>query len=211
MNGADELAHQVKHAAQQQTGDYRPFAFGHIATWSATQGVRLIIPSMRDEAGNPVLTGWMPLGSMFAGGAWGMQIAPLGGATLQNPTAGELCIVAIMDKTNGLMATLCLAYNQVNTAPFPNLQPGEIGIMGKSGSSMQFKKNGDVDLSAIGNINIVVASAKNILIGAGGTLLALVNSMFQAFFNAHVHSNSGAGPPTVMMPDNNLTTVVQAQ
>ena len=158
----DELHHQIKHAAQQQQGDYRPFVFGHIATYSATQGVRLIIPSLRDEANNPVLTGWMPLGNTFSGKAWGFQAAPLGGATYENPTAGELCIVAIMDRTQGLMACLCGVYNTVNTPPFPAMQPGELGAMANSGSFVYLKADNSIQIDTSKNNGVV-----NINCGSG--------------------------------------------
>jgi hypothetical protein len=45
----------------------------------------------------------------------------------------------------------------------------------------------------------------------GGTALAIVNSLFEAFFNAHVHSSSGAGPPTIPMSSTLLTQNFKAQ
>jgi phage baseplate assembly protein gpV len=183
----DELAHQIKHASQQQSGDYWPFVFGHIATYDPTQGVRLIVPSWRDEAGNPVLTNWMPLGSSFAGNGWGVQVAPMGGATFENPTGGEQCIIAVMNQEQGLKAVLCGAFNQVNTVPFSDLNPGEIGIMAESGSFMRFHEDNSVELNtensdgainfncgsgnvAVNTTGMVAVTAPSVQIGNGGAL-----------------------------------------
>lgn len=56
----------------------------------------------------------------------------------------------------------------------------------------------------------VDAPAVNLQNG-GAALLKLVNETFMTLFNAHVHSSSGAGAPTVPMTVANLTTYTKAE
>jgi hypothetical protein len=148
MSGVDELTHQIKHAAAQQEGPWRPSLYGHVASYDpATHRVRLVIPSLDDGDGNYVLTGWMPLGTMMAGAGWGVQIAPLGGATIANPTGGELCRVSLIERNYGAAVCAEMVFNQVNTPPFTDLQGGEMGIKALSGSFLRFHASGQVELN----------------------------------------------------------------
>jgi hypothetical protein len=170
MTGPQELSHQIKHQSAQQDGGFAPFTFGHIATYDPKQGVRLYIPSMRDEDDNPSLSSWMPLSSMFAGNGWGVQVAPMGGATAQNPTAGELCVIGVLSPQRGLMAALCSIYNTVNLPPFPDLKAGEFGMMSKKGSFMRFHDTGDVEFNLpVGNLIATVATGNLVASAPQGT------------------------------------------
>jgi phage gp45-like len=159
---ANEFLHNVKFAAQQQTEDYAPFVYGHIASYDPlTHRVRLILPSIRNEDGTPVLTSWMPLGSM-GGAGWGIQIAPMGGATQQNPTQGELCIVQRLDRTQGIQVCASMIWNQVNQPPFTTLQPGEIGLQSQSGSSLKMTNDKNVTVTSGAKLNMTVTGDINI-------------------------------------------------
>lgn len=61
----------------------------------------------------------------------------------------------------------------------------------------------------------VVVNAPAVELGDGGTVRALVNDLFQAFFNNHIHTSGGSGnptsPPTVAMDGAKLTSIVKAQ
>ncbi len=47
---ADELLHTIKHAVAQALIDYRPFVYGHIASYDPNgHRVRCIIPCMQDD------------------------------------------------------------------------------------------------------------------------------------------------------------------
>jgi hypothetical protein len=77
----DHFAHLVKQAAAQQVGGEAFFRYGHIATYDpATHRIRAIVPAWRDENGNPVMTGRVPLACPWVGAGWGMQLAPPGSA-----------------------------------------------------------------------------------------------------------------------------------
>ena len=54
-------------------------------------------------------------------------------------------------------------------------------------------------------------SGTGVVVEGSGPALALVLSTFQAFFNAHIHQDSGAGPPITPMPNSLLTTILTAQ
>lgn len=171
MSGADELLHQIKHGASQQAGDDVPVAFGHIASYDPKLNrVRLTIPSWRDEGGNAVLTGWMPLTSGWVGNGWGMQIAPKGGASVDNPTQGEPCVISIVRKNQGVHLVAGLYFNQANMPPFPDLMPGEFGMKHETGSLLRFTQDGDVllttfrDLVATVGRDALLAVTRDVLV-----------------------------------------------
>jgi hypothetical protein len=254
----DELAHQIKHAAQQQSQEHRPFVYAHIASYDPKlHRVRCIIPSMRDEASNYVLTSWMPLESSWVGPSWGIQIAPLGGATQENPTMGEMVQLQLIERQYGVMTVASMFFNQTNQPPFPTLQPGEMGMKHKSGSLLQFTNDGnvavmsaqdvvvnagrdanvttvrnaainatgDASIVATGNasvqgINVKITGSSSIefdapsIKGGGASgLLQLINSAFEALFNAHTHPAPGGntGAPTVPMDSSMLTQTFEAK
>jgi hypothetical protein len=204
MRHADELAHQIKQTSQQQSEDYGPFVYGHIASYDpALHRVRCILPAMRDEGGNAILTGWMPLGTSMAGPGIGFQYAPLGGATVQNPTAGELVKISRFDRTTGVGHIDGFMFNQVSSPPFPELAPGGLGIKTHAGSSLVMDQNG--------NVTVQAGAGGSISLGdVGGTLQKLVTQAMVEFFNTHTHPGNG-DPPSQTMGDAQLTTAVQGQ
>jgi hypothetical protein len=152
---ADEFLHNMKLASEQQDGGYAPFVYGHIASYDPlTHRVRLVLPSQRDEDGTPVLTAWMPLGTIGAGAGWGIQIAPMGGATQQNPTGGELCVVQRIDRQVGVQAVASQVWNQVNAPPFPDLQPGEVGLQAQGGSSIKLATDKSITVTSLEKLNM---------------------------------------------------------
>jgi hypothetical protein len=221
----DEFLHNTKLAAHQQQGDYAPFVYGHIANYDpATHRVRCVLPSIRNEDDTPALTGWMPLGSGMAGQGWGIQMAPLGGATIENPTKGELVIIQRVDRQVGVTAVASMVFNQVNTPPGPSIKPGEMVISSSFGSSLKFDAEnnititssgkvtvdaqGDVTLMTAGNLILQAASSK--VSAAGGTLHKLVTDVFQSLFNTHTHPGNNQ-PPTQQMDNTNLTSTLTAE
>jgi hypothetical protein len=63
-------------------------------------------------------------------------------------------------------------------------------------------------VSTTGAVTEMSAAGQTIGVGAmGDTLFRLIDERLAAFFDAHVHSDSGAGPPTVAM---NLATLATA-
>jgi len=180
MSGAtDNFLHLMKQAAQQQQNEYAPFVFGHIASYDPkVHRVRLLLPAVRDEDGNAVLTPWMPLGSQWAGAGFGIQVAPKGGATLKNPTAGEQCLIARIDRSQGFGAVLLMGFNQVNAPPFPDLAPGELGAKHESGSTLKFTKDGDVavvasrDFTVMATRDVVLGAQRDITLNAAGKVSA---------------------------------------
>lgn len=222
---ADEFLSNTKMAAQQQVGDYGPFVYGHIATYDPkTHRVRLVLPSVRDEDDVPVLTGWMPLGSPAAGNGWGFQIAPMGGATVENPTGGELCSVQRVDRQIGVQVCASMVWNQVNVPPFTDLMPGEVGLMSQGGSSIRLKEDitinstgkvvvnstGDITLAAMGNLAITAVATT---IGAmGGAVRKLVTDALVTAYNTHTHPGTNQPIPVIQqIGDDQLTTVVQVE
>jgi hypothetical protein len=204
MQAVDEFLHNLKFAAAQQTQDYAPFVYGHIANYDPkTHRVRVVLPSVRNEDDVPVLTSWMPLSSIGAGAGWGVQIAPLGGATTQNPTGGELVAVMRFDRHLGVGVSASMIWNQVNVPPGTALNPGEILLQSKSGASILLDKSG--------NVTVQAGAGGAISLGdVGGTVQQLVTAAMVAFFNAHTHPGNNQ-PPSQTMGSAQLTTAVKAE
>lgn len=164
MSEATELAAQIKHLVDQQTQGQKPFVYGHIASYDPAQHrVTVILPSIRNEDGTPVLTGWMPLGTIWAGtkgqNPLGIQVAPFGGASFENPTDGEQVIVQVIERTYGVMVVASMLFNEVASAPDQFILPGECVIQSPSGSFLKFQANGEIAvhaplLSADGNLTV---------------------------------------------------------
>ena len=219
MQEVDEFLHLMKLGSQQQSGDYAPFAYGHIANYDpATHRVKVLLVSTRNDDDVPTLSGWMTLGGM-GGNGWGIQIAPKGGASVNNPTAGELVVVQRLDRGFGAQAVACMVWNQVNLPPFPALAPGAVGIqsVGSSGgASIVLDPEGNCTINTHGNVtitavgNMVLQAASIALQMAGGTLQKLVTSAFMALFNEHTHPGNG-DPPDQQMTNAQLTATVQAE
>lgn len=134
----------IRHAAALG-GDTTPFRYGHIATYDPAQHrVRCIIPSMSDENGNPLLSGWMPMGTLSAGAGYGMQVIYQGGATVTNPTAGEQVMISVFDRQRGVAAVPCMFYHAASTPPATNLPSKEDGYNTAADVSVP----GDVIISA---------------------------------------------------------------
>lgn len=177
------FTHMIRHAASQ--GDIaKPFFYGHISVYDATQHrVRCIIPSMTDEDGSPLLSPWMPLGTLSSGTGYGIQIVPYGGASASNPTAGEQVLIAFFERQHGVSAVPCMFYHGTFRPPSTNLPvdppneynigaepvvPGDVIIATKAvqpgmpNSFFRMRQNGNIEIWAagtlmadvIGNINL---------------------------------------------------------
>lgn len=140
----DEFAHLIRHMATQG-GDAVPFRYGHIASYDPTQHrVRCIIPSMTDQDGTPLLSPWMPMGTLSAGAGFGIQQIYAGGATAANPTAGEQVLIAIFDKQRGVSAVPAVFFNAGANPPATNLPTTQDGY----GSNAAPVAPGDLIISA---------------------------------------------------------------
>lgn len=221
MNAADELLHQVKHAATQQQEAYRPDVYGHVASYDPVgHRVRLVIPSLGDGDGNYVLTGWMPLGTIAAGNGWGVQIAPMGGASVQSPTNGEKCKISIMERNYGVAVCAEMCFDQVYAPPFATLQPGEIAIKAQSGSYLYFHENGQVELTlptgdllataVQGNITAVAEQGNASVTATQGSVDVTAGTAVAVKAPAISLGNGGVLQP-VKLADNSPSVVVTAQ
>lgn len=152
---SDELLHQIKHAAGQQAQEFRAFAYGHVASYDPkTNRARVLFPAFRDQLGNMVLSPWLPCPTMWTGNGFGMQVAPFGGATSENPNRGEQCIVELIERQYGVTAIAHLTFNDSMTPPFPGMLPGEFGMKSKTGSTFYMDAAGNITVTAQANATI---------------------------------------------------------
>lgn len=230
---AEQLIHQIKQAAAQQDIDQRYFVFGHVSTYDpATHRIRAILPSWRDELGRPIQTGWIQLGTVAVGNGFGLQSAPYGGATMQNPTAGEQVQIELVDRVRGVGIVAAMLYNNVMQPPstaIGGLAPGETVLRHQTGTYVWLRASGDVDVNVLANANVTVGGNATITVSgtaaiyaaairlgkaALDSLQALCTNAFYTWVIGHVHNDPQGGvtgTPTTTPPANALTSIVEAE
>lgn len=164
---ADELVHLFRQAAQQGVLEYRPHIYGHIASYDPLKHrVRCIVPSLTDEDGTPLLTPWMPMGTLSAGDGYGIQVVYKGGANADNPTAGEQVEISLYDRVRGVAAATSVFHHATTPPPATNLPKKDDGYpddaaaiaggdviistdsptKGAANTFMRFRANGDLEV-----------------------------------------------------------------
>lgn len=229
MSASDDLHSIIKMVAEQQVGNHRAFAYAHIASYDPTlHRVRVVFPTLRNGDGAPVLSPWMPLATVWAGAGFGMQVAPYGGASITDPTAGEPCVIELIGRKFGAAATAHLYFNGQVTPPLTTLQPGEALLQHKTGSLLHFLTTGDVQLTTAGNLSATVGGnltatvtgtaavyAAAIKLGkqAADSLLTLLTSAFATLYNGHTHDYSGGvtNAPNQQATSAQETSIVTAE
>ena len=206
---ADDLAPLIKQICRQEMETTSNVVFGHVASYDATtHRARWIIPSNADGDGGYVLTGWAPLGAAFASSGFGIQIAPKGGATFDNPTAGELCVLHFIDRANGVIAGGSMLFNQTIAVPDATLQPGEIMIKSEAGAQLKLDNQGnaalttpkDLTAAVTGNLNATVQGTAAITSTGDCTITAPQTT---------IGASGGTAKP-VMLSDSTPATSVKA-
>lgn len=177
----------LRHVAQQG-GEQVPFRYGHVSVYDPQlHRVRCIVPSMTDQDGNPTLSPWMPIGTMSAGNGFGVQVFFEGGATVQNPTAGEQCLIGTFDRQRGVSAVACCFYHSNNLPPATNLPsmqdgysaaanpsaPGDVIIStasateGGANSFVRMRKDGTIQIWSAGQVSANVIGGLNAVVNTG--------------------------------------------
>lgn len=140
----DELAATIINLASLQ-GHYLPLLYAHVSDYDpTTHSVRCFIPAY--QAGNTAsqLTGWIPLVAPAVGQGFGIQYAMHGGATFDDPTAGELVILMVMNDELGVFVSALPIFTTRMPPPGPALNPGELLVQHERGSNLYFKATGEV-------------------------------------------------------------------
>ncbi len=168
MLGSDRFLQALKQGAGQQSNGYKTTVYGRVSSYDpALHRVKVLLPSFRNEDGSPATTPWLPLGSAWVGNGFGLQIAPLGGATPQNPGAGEACVVTLIERTYGVTAAAHLIYDDLSAPPAVALAAGEAIAKHQSGTQVYFKTNGDLDITTTGQTNVTAQG--NVSVTTQGT------------------------------------------
>jgi hypothetical protein len=183
----EQFAHALRHVATQG-GDVKPHIYGHIASYDPMlHRVRCIIPSMMDDEGNPLLSPWMPMGTMSAGVGYGIQVIYQGGATAQNPTGGEQVQINLFDKLRGVSAVPCSFFHATNRPPATNLPTTDDGYgaaadaavagdliisappaqAGGANSFVRVRKNGQIQVWSAGLVSADVIGGINVTVNTG--------------------------------------------
>ena len=178
-----DYIHGQRQGALQQQQDTRLVLFGHVSSYDPeTHAVKVMIPQYDDEDEQPYLTGWIPLGSLAVGDKFGIQYAPKGGATSEEPGKGEQCQVMLVQRSTGLAQVANLMWTDEHTPPgkgksdseeeesggenepekgdsedpegLKKLNPGELVIRHESGSFIKFYEDGNVQVYAAQDLKV---------------------------------------------------------
>jgi hypothetical protein len=189
---ADELVHLIRQAAGQSQHDYRPFVYGHIASYDPERHrVRCIVPSMSEEDGSPTLTPWMPMGTLATGtGATPVQ-------------AGAIIISSPASETGGEANTF-VRVKGTGEVEIYGAKTLTVNVLGQIDLNCN---NGDVNLTAKGN---VVVKAAAVMLGTALTALQkLCTQAFHDWVVTHTHPNTL--PPNTAAPVNSLTSTTTSE
>lgn len=187
----DQLAHLLK---MTPGAEQTPFRYGHVASYDPTLNrVRCIIPSMTDQDGNPLLSPWMPMPTAFSGAGYGIQVIPFGGASVQNPTAGEQVVIGTFDRQRGVSAVVGMYFDTTTPPPANSLPTTQNGYSaaaapvaagdviisappqqsGGSNSVIRMRQNGNIEIWAAAQANVDVIGDINITTETGNATITV--------------------------------------
>ena len=190
----DQFIHVIKQIARQAVIEQRSVVYGHIASYDPlTNTARVIVPSMRDDqTGDPLFSGWLPMGVLAGGAQAGFQYVPYGGATPDKPTQGEWVQVTLNERGSGVAAITGIMYSAQQQPPHTalppknGLQPGDMIFRNAAGSSIWIHASGqidvvtakstDVNVNSGGNVTVNTVTDGNITVTANGKGNMTVNS-----------------------------------
>lgn len=161
--------------------------------------VQVSIQPEDEEFPEGSLTGWIPLSTSYIGAV---------GA----PNIDDQVVVAFQEGSINSGIVIGRLYSSVDVPP--NVPAGEWWVTHPSGSMIKLKTNGDVEIMAANELNIISdlkvnVAAPEIELDDGGTPLKLVTESMVNFFNTHTHS--GGAVPDQTMGDGQLTEVVKGE
>lgn len=167
-----EINHMQLQAAAEQSQNLEMFVLGHISAYDpATHRCKVIYPTYTDNSNqNYIESGWVPLATGWSGNGFGDQIAPFGGATIDdltgtqnNPNAQpEQCIVNIVSREGTFHVMGAFMFNQQDIPAGSNqkffmpdgsdqmltISNGERVIKHSSGTYVHFKADGSINIVA---------------------------------------------------------------
>jgi phage baseplate assembly protein gpV len=218
-----ELSNAVRQQAQAAMGEYSWPQIGTISSYDASaHAVKVSMQPSGQESG------WMPLGAIGIGNGWGVAVGPQIGDQV-------LVVFEHGDYSSGTIVARIFSVQQ----QAPAVPSGEIWAVHSTGAFVKLVNSGDVDVNAIGNLNVTVTGSANVSaqqinatastsasvtapainLGASGqSLLSFVTSAFMNLFNNHTHPVTGvqtggssvtSSAPNQQMGSGHLTSTVQ--
>ncbi len=150
----------IKHAGRQQAEQLMVASTGWI---TSVDPVKYMAKVMLEPLG--VETGWLPIGTLYAGNGFGLVALPDDGT--------EVTVIFEMGNVN-VGKILLFNFNDTD-APPSGLQPGEAWLVHKSGSALKFHADGSVDLNPVTTLNLagggegVARVGDTVQVNVGGT------------------------------------------
>ncbi len=189
----DELVNYIMHIANMAAKSFPPFLYAHISDYDPeTHMVRVMIPALRGANNAPFLSGWIPFQSAWVGSGWGVQFAPLGGASYENPDAGELVLVQVLDSDDGAYMVAQPYFTNKMLPPLVSIQAGEGIIQHKSGTYIYLKNTGDLAIQTNNDCNVTANKDCNITAKSSCNVNTTSNVSVTAGGNISLTANGGA-------------------
>jgi hypothetical protein len=135
----------------------------------------------------------MPMGTLSAGNGYGVQVIYQGGATVDNPTAGEQVLIATFDRQRGVSAVPCMFYGGGITPPNADLPkqsdgfstsatagaPGDVIISappaqaGGANSFIRLRQDGTIQIWAAGQVSADIQGGLSATVNTGNVNLTV--------------------------------------
>jgi hypothetical protein len=149
--------------AQGQVSNLSFFLTGHISQYDGnTHRCKVVIPHFTSDGTAYMESGWIQMGTIWSGNGFGIQIAPWGGASIDEPGRGEQVVMLVESREGTLYINGFWTFNQIDNAPGQGysvyddsgtltqgfIQKGEAIIRHACGNNMAFKNDGSIQISA---------------------------------------------------------------
>ncbi len=169
-----EFGHLIQNLSQKQAGDDRKFRVGHVAKYDPElHAVEVLFPLEKTVDDKYMISPLIPICSPWVGDSFGIQIAPFGGSSQDEPTKGEPCIVEIIERSFGNCFAAAYIFSTKFRPPDQLLNPGEAVIKHKKGAFIKFELNGNVvvqtaaqDVDDPEGGDIILNSSRDVLVQA---------------------------------------------
>jgi hypothetical protein len=149
-SGFQDLTGVIRAIARDELATSTRAAWGYVVAYDPTTAlVQVRLPVYQDPSTSTIATTpWIPLGSPYVGGSYGLECYP---------ELGTPCLVYIVETQSGAGLAAVLLHNKNVQAPGIAVNPGEFAVSTKSGSVLYMDQDGNVEVHAK-NLKVTASS-----------------------------------------------------
>lgn len=196
---------QFKQLANAERSNETYLKYGRITAYNPTSyTVRVMLYPEEIE------TGWLPIGTIWAGNGWGIYCGPL----IDMP-----CKVSFQEGDLDNAIVDCYV-NLGAFRPIGGINSGELLLQHSSGSYIKFHNNGNISIHANAALEVtsptVTVTGGNVTITGSSVNLGEDTETFRKvmaesaipIYNSHTHNDNG-DPPNQLMSDSDLSNITK--